>query len=86
MLVRWTIKNSRLDDSEAIVIEDVVADEKFILDGVNLIATDVADRSDIKMADRFNFKFPTLVNTYSDTANVFTFSIPCTIEVTWDPQ
>lgn len=79
-----TIKNSRLDDSEAIVIENVVADEKFILDGVNLIATDVADRSDITMANRFNFKFPTLVNTYADTANVFTFSVPCTVEVQWD--
>lgn len=79
-----TIKNSRLDDNDAIIIENVVADEEFILDGIHLIAADTADRSDINMADRFNFKFPALVNTYSNIANVFTFSVPCTVEVRWD--
>ena len=79
-----TIANNRLSAKEQTEIKSVVNDEIFTLDGVNLIATDSADRTDAPLSKRFNYRFPKLVNTYENTENVFTFSLPCTVHVEWD--
>lgn len=79
-----TIANDRLSAKEQTEIKSVVSGELFTLDGVNLIATDSAERTDAPLAKRFNYRFPKLVNTYENTENVFTFSLPCTVHAEWD--
>ena len=38
-----------------------------------------------KIQNDFNFMFPRLANTYSNTKNVLTFSIPCDIKIIYTP-
>ena len=79
-----TITNNRLGAKEQTEIKDVVAGEIFSLDGVNLIITDSADRTDTPLSKRFNYRFPKLVNTYDDISNTLTFSLPCAVHLEWD--
>lgn len=79
-----TITNTRVGTSEKTEIQNVVRDEVITLDGVNLIITDSADRTDTPISKRFNYRFPKLVNTYSNTANTLKFSLPCTVHMEWN--
>ena len=65
-------------------IKDCTSGVSILLNGEDLIAIEDTTNATTPFARRFNYRFPTLKNTYEETTNVFTVSLPCTIHVEWD--
>lgn len=81
---RLTISNS-MTKNHITEIKDCVSNEKIILDGEYQIIQSDTSTSTSSLAKRFNFRFPKIVNTYQNSANTFTFSIPCDVTIKYNP-
>lgn len=66
-------------------ILNCIQDEKIILNGERQLITTEINTSPIALADRFNFKFPKLINEYSNRINTYTFTLPCNVKFVYSP-
>lgn len=74
-----TIQNSL--SSDITVINDCRAGEKIIFN-YPMITSSIASH---KISDAFNWIFPKLINTFSNQINNFTFSLGCTVKISYNP-
>lgn len=75
-----TIQNSR--DEKHTLVANCVANEIITFNKVLQINSSIQSH---KLADDFNWFFPRISNGYEDTENIFTFSLPCNYEITYNP-
>ncbi|MBR4590681.1 MAG: hypothetical protein IKO36_08520 [Bacteroidaceae bacterium] len=76
-----TITNSF--DGRQTVINNCVSGEKITMKNM-VIETSNSTHAKTIMND-FNFKFPQICNSYNNAKNTYTFSLPCTVSVTYRP-
>lgn len=74
-----TIHNNIED--RTVVINNCSSGERIILNDP-IISSSVSSH---KIQNDFNFNFPRLANTIGNSQNIFTFSIPCTVKMTYTP-
>lgn len=70
-----------MDDEWATTITDCVAGELIILDHP-MVSTSSASH---KIQQCFDYNFPRICNTFLDNENILTFSLPCTVRLTYSP-
>ena len=75
-----TIQNSR--DDRHTLVNNCVANEIITFSKVLQIHSSVSSH---KLANDFNWYFPRISNGYEDVENIFTFSLPCKYQITYDP-
>ena len=76
-----TITNSF--DGRQTVINNCVSGEKITMKNM-VIETSNSTHAKTIMND-FNFKFPQICTSYNNAKNTYTFSLPCTVSVTYRP-
>ena len=74
------IKNETLN--EATIIKNCVCGEVIVIDGDTLQVSSSLERN---IYDSFNFLFPKLNRTISNQSNIFSFSLPCKIYLSYYP-
>lgn len=81
---KLTITNS-LDPNNVIEIKNCEANETITFHGrLKQISTD-SDSHLNTLFDDFNFKFPRVMNTYTNAENIFTLSLPCNVSLKYSP-
>lgn len=70
-----------MDDEWETIITDCSANEVITFDHP-LVSTDSISH---EIQNCFNFNFPRISNTYADNENVFTFSLPCSVRMSYNP-
>lgn len=74
------IKNETLNTET--VIRDCSTNEEIILDGDTLTLKSSFTRN---IFDSFNFEFPQITNSMDNRVNIFSFSLPCTVLISYKP-
>lgn len=74
------ITNS-MDENYSTIITGCEAGETIVFDHP-LITTDATAH---KLPQCFNYDFPRISNTYDENTNIFTFSIPCSVKMSYNP-
>ena len=64
-------------------INNCVANEKITLDCINKIIT--SDKEHPHLYNDFNYVYPMLTNTINDSKNIFTSTLPCSIQIEYKP-
>lgn len=64
------------------IVKDCAAGEIIKFDGKTLVVTSSVDP---KIYDRFNFNYVRIANTLIDSINTLSFSIPCTVKLSYTP-
>lgn len=75
-----TITNNRVDD-EFIQIKNCSTNESIAMYHPII----VSGNSSHDIANDFNYVFPKIINTFDNTINVYTLSIPCNVSVSYRP-
>ena len=78
---KLSISNSK--DSRSVVVYNCVSGEIITLIGESKIIE--SSKSHSTLYNDFNYNFLKIHNDYDDGENVFTVSIPCTIDITYSP-
>lgn len=75
-----TISNNRVDD-EQILIKNCSENESIAMYHPIIVSGD----SSHDIANDFNYIFPKIVNTFDNTINMYTLSIPCNVSISYRP-
>lgn len=77
----FTLTNNR--DVKIFTVNNCTANETITINGKTLIID--SNNVNHDLSQDFNYAFPKLFNTYSNTINTFTPSLGCTIDITYRP-
>ncbi len=77
-----TLTNSRM--SSKVVVENVSSGETITFNG-DTLQISTSDATHTTLYNDFNYIFPQLINSYTDSKNWFSSSIACTVTITYTP-
>ena len=69
-------------DGRETIINNCTANEKIVMSKMMQISSSLVAH---KVCDDFNWRFPRICNSFGNTTNTFTFSLPCSYKITYNP-
>lgn len=76
-----SVNNDR--DTRTVVVNNCSAGEVITINGdIQAISSSLAAHD---IQNDFNYEFPKVINTYDNRDNYYTFSLPCTVELSYSP-